>query len=160
MLGGAVFIGAPAGTAPFAVDCGATVGDVLSRPAGQHDHTGADLHTAVEILDVLVDQTNASRRYERADGRGLIGAVNTIQRLAEIERACAERIARSARHEPRQIRLPIDHFRRRMPIRPFRHSADPLGTVPGESIAADADAVAQSLSTTERPDRDKCSRYR
>src|SRR5262249_40951912 len=123
--------------------------DVLSRPARQHDNASADLHAAVEILDVLVDQTNAARRYERADGRGLIGSVNAVQRLAEIERACAERIARSARHEPRQIRLTIDHLRRRMPIRPLRHSADPLSTVPGESFAADTDAIAQSFSTTE-----------
>ena len=80
---------------------------------------------------------------------GWIGPMNTIQRLAEIERARSERIARSASHEPRQIRLPVDHFRRRKPIRPFRHSADPLGTVPGESVAADTDAVTQGFSTTE-----------
>jgi len=58
---------------------------------------------------------------------GWFGAVNPVQRLAEIECAGAERIAFAAGHEARQIGLALDHFRRRIPIRPFRHLADAFG---------------------------------
>ena len=85
-----------------------------------------------------------------ADGRRLVGAVDAVQRLAEIKSARAERIARAARHHARQIRLALDHLGRRMPVRPFRHLADALGAGPGEAFAADADAVAQRLAAAER----------
>jgi hypothetical protein len=76
--------------------------------------------------------------------------VNAVQRLAEIKGARAKWIARATRHEAGQIRLAIDHLRRRVPVRPFRHPADSLGTGPGKSFAADADAVAERFAATER----------
>src|SRR5262245_50678353 len=75
--------------------------------------------------------------------------MNAVQRLAEIESARAKRIARTTGHEARQIRLAIDHLRRRMPVRPFRHPAHSLGTSPSKTFAADADAVAKRLAAAE-----------
>ncbi len=75
--------------------------------------------------------------------------MNAIKRLAQIERARAERIGRATRHEAGQIGLALDHFLRRMPVRPFRHLADALGARPGEPFAADADAVAHGLAVAE-----------
>src|SRR6516164_7434386 len=85
----------------------------------QHDHFGANIDSAVEIDDVLIDQSDAAARYATADGRGLIGAVNAIDRVAKIYCASAERIAETAGHEARQVRLPDHHLGRRSPIRPF-----------------------------------------
>src|SRR5438477_5021789 len=76
------------------------------------------------------------------DGLRLIGAVNAVDRVAEVECARAERVARTAGHEPRQIWLALDHFRRRDPIRPLRFARDAKQARPLEAVAAHADAVA------------------
>ena len=133
----------------FRVRRRAGIGHRLRRLAGQHDDAGADLHAAVEILDVLVEHADAAGRNIMADGRGLVGAVDAVERVAEIHGARAERIARPARHLPRQIRLALDHFRRREPIRPFLHLGNALGAGPGEALAADAHAVADRLAAAE-----------
>ena len=73
----------------------------IGPSAWQHHHVGTDPHPAIEVLDVLVGQTNAARRNELADGRWLVGAVDAIERVAEIERTRAERNACSSRHHPR-----------------------------------------------------------
>src|SRR5713101_4552156 len=78
--------------------------------AGPDDDPRAQCHAAVEVFDILIEQANAARGDELADGRGLIGAVDAVERLAEIERAGAQRIAGPARHHPRQIGLAIDHL--------------------------------------------------
>src|SRR6476659_3991768 len=84
-----------------------------------------------------------------ADRRRLIGAVDAIDGVAQIEGARAERIAFAAGHETRQIRLSLDHFFRRMPVRPLAHVADTFGTGPSEAFASDADAVTQRLAAAE-----------
>jgi hypothetical protein len=38
--------------------------------------------------------------------------MDAVKCMPQVERACAERVAFAARHEARQIRLPLDHFRR------------------------------------------------
>ena len=83
------------------------------------------------------------------DRRRLVGAVNAIDGRTEIHRARAQRIARPAGHEARQIRLALDHFRRWMPVRPLGLAADLLHAGPGEAIAADADAVADRAVVAE-----------
>src|SRR6185295_5035875 len=65
----------------------ASVGDMLRRLTGHYDDTGASLNAAIEILDVLVEQTDATRRHERADRRRLIGAVDAIERAVDKETA-------------------------------------------------------------------------
>lgn len=35
-------------------------GDVLLRPAGQHHHAGADLHAAIKVLNIFVEQPDAA----------------------------------------------------------------------------------------------------
>src|ERR1700678_3866867 len=87
-----------------------TRGRFRRLPSGQYDDLGAHGDAAVEILDIPVDQANAARGDERADGRGLIGAVDAIERVAKIESARTERIALAARHEARQVGLAVDHF--------------------------------------------------
>jgi len=71
--------------------------------------------------------------------------MNAINCIAKIHGAGAERIARAAGHEARQIRLALDHFRWRMPIRPFGFSADLQKALPGKSLAPDSDAVANRV---------------
>src|SRR6516225_6970023 len=78
-----------------------------------------------------------------ADRLRLVGAMNAVDRRAEIHGARAEWIAGTAGHEPRQIRLALDHFRRRAPVRPFQLAGDLLQAGPLEAVAADADAVAK-----------------
>src|SRR5207244_11469778 len=99
--------------------------------------------------DVLVDEANAARGHELANGRRLVGAVNAVDRLSEIEGAGTQRITRSAGHEPRQIGLALDHFGRRIPIRPFLHAGETLDAGPGESLASHADAIPHRLAVAE-----------
>src|SRR6476619_1962148 len=82
------------------------------------DHLGAHRNAVVEIGDIRVGQPETARRHRGADGLRLVGAVNAIDRGAEIHRAGAERIARPAGHPARQIRLALDHFVRWGPVRP------------------------------------------
>src|ERR1700746_4113439 len=82
----------------------------IGPSAWQHQHVSTDPDPAIEVLDVLVGQTNAARGHELADRRRLVGAVYAIERVAEIERTRAERIACSSRHHPRQVGLSLDHF--------------------------------------------------
>src|SRR4029079_19310310 len=127
----------------------AGVGDVLGRPAGQDDHTCANLNAAVKILYVIVEKANAARGYERANRRRLVGTVNSIERIAEIKRAGAKRITGTPRHHARQIRLTLDHLRGREPVRPFFHPGDAFRAGPRESLAADTDPVAHCLAAAE-----------
>ena len=73
-----------------------------------------------------------------ANGRRLVGAVNAVERGPEIERPCAERVVRAARHMARQIGTAQQHLGRRRPIRPFGLAADPLDARPFEAGAPNA----------------------
>src|ERR1700759_202093 len=75
-----------------------------------HHHLGADGNPVEQVDDVRIDEAEAARGHRLADGLRLVGAVDAIPRLAEIERAGAERIARPAGHEARQIGLSFDHL--------------------------------------------------
>src|SRR5664279_5769239 len=119
------------------------------RGLRQHDHLGADLHAIVEIGHVVVGETDAAARHVLADGGRIVGAVDAVHGAAEIHGARAERIARAAGHESRQIRLALDHFLRRDPIRPLGFALDLLDAGPGEALTADADAVADRLAVAE-----------
>ena len=57
--------------------------------------------------------------------------------------------AAAAGHHARQVRLARDHFRRRIPIRPFGLARDLFHARPGKALAADADAVADRLAVAE-----------
>ena len=71
-------------------------------------------------------------------------------------------------HEARQIGLPLDHFFRRMPVRPLAHVTDTFGAGPSEPVASDADTVTQRLAAAEheieegvrRIDHDRAGRLR
>src|ERR1700674_5804346 len=115
-----------------------------------HDHGRADTDPAVEIDHVLVGHPEASRGYRLADGLGLVGAVNAIERRTQIDCPGAERVFDAARHVARQIRPPPPHLRRRGTSRPFALGADPAHAGPGEADAADADSVAERLTAAEQ----------
>src|SRR5258708_15286459 len=74
------------------------------------DDLGADRHALIEVGDIGIDQPEAARGDRGADGIGPVGAVDAVDGDAEIHRARAERIAGSASHEARQIRLARDHL--------------------------------------------------
>src|SRR5262245_32475433 len=78
------------------------------RPLADH-HLGPDGNAIVEIGHVGIGQTETSGGHRAADGLRLVGAVDAVDRGAEVERAGTERIARTASHPARQIRLPLDH---------------------------------------------------
>src|SRR5690242_19854989 len=84
-----------------------------------HHHAGTDRDAAIEVGDVRIDQAEAAGGYGGADGIRPVGAVDAVDGGAEIHRAGAERIARPARHEARQIGLALDHLRRRRPVGPL-----------------------------------------
>src|SRR5689334_11225548 len=116
------------------------------RPARQHHHARTDFDLLIEIRHVFIGEADTARRHERANRGWLVGAVNAVKRLAEIERARAKWIAFTTSHEARQIGLTLDHLGGRMPIRPLGHAGDLLGAGPGETLTSDADAVAHRLA--------------
>src|SRR5689334_7035925 len=63
------------------------------------DHFCADRHALIKIDDFRIDQTETSGCHRAADGLRLVGAVDAINRIAEIKGARTHRIARTARHE-------------------------------------------------------------
>src|SRR5215470_4734873 len=71
----------------------------------QHDDLGADVDAGKQVNDILVGHADTTGRDEFADGRGIVGAVNTVLAGAEIHGACPERVAGTARDETRQVRL-------------------------------------------------------
>src|SRR3569623_2423860 len=87
-------------------------------------------------------------RHGSADGLRLVGAVDAIHCGAEIKRARPHRIAGPARHEARQIRLTLDHLRRRRPVGPFLLAGDLQKPLPLKALASDADAIAQRAAVT------------
>src|SRR5262249_56183062 len=97
----------------------------------------------VEIEHVAIDEAEASGRHRAADGLRLIGAVDAIDGGAKIESARAHGIAGASGHEAGQVRLPLDHFRRRSPVGPFLLARDVQEALPLKAFAADADPVAQ-----------------
>src|SRR5215468_3921151 len=119
------------------------------RVLRQHHDFGADIDAAEEIGDVLVGHADAARRDELADRGGIVGAVDAVFARTEIHGAGAERIAGTAGDEARQIGLARDHLRRRIPVRPLRLAADRLYAGPGETLTADADAVADRAAAAE-----------
>jgi hypothetical protein len=52
--------------------------------AGQHYDSGANPYAPVQLLDILVEQTDAAGRHCLSNARGLVCAVNTIKRVAKI----------------------------------------------------------------------------
>ena len=59
----------------------------------QHDNASPKLNASVEIFDILIDQTDAARRHEGSNSGGLIGAMDAIERLAQIKRPRAKRVS-------------------------------------------------------------------
>src|SRR5271166_5926222 len=116
----------------------------LERDRLPDDDLRSDRHASIEIGDVIVDEAEAAGRDGVADRLRLVGAMDAIDGLAEIERARAHRVARATGHEARQVGLALDHLRRRPPVGPFLLAGDLLQARPLEAVAADADAVAKS----------------
>src|SRR5437660_1379864 len=107
------------------------------------------MDAAVEINHVGIEHTDASTRHLAAYRFGHVGAVNTIDRAAEINGAGTERIAFAAGHPARKIRLTRNHLLRRRPIRPFSFARNNLGPCPSETIPSYADPVADRSSIAQ-----------
>src|SRR5258708_3781811 len=75
---------------------------VLTHAPWEHHDFGAYGRAVVEVNDVLVDHSNATRGNALADGPGLVRAVNPVKgvlvALPEIQCAGAERVVRAAAH--------------------------------------------------------------
>src|SRR6476661_7380446 len=104
-----------------------------SRPPAQvpvpgalvpHDDGGANGDAVIEIGYVVVGHAEAAGRYRLADRPRLVGAVNAIQRRAQIHGPGAERIVEPACHVARQVGPPRQHLRGRGPARPFLFRGD------------------------------------
>ena len=67
-----------------------------STPFRYHDVRGSDLHLCREVHYVVVLHSEAARGHGLPDGPGLVRAVDTVERRAEIDRARAERLSDAA----------------------------------------------------------------
>src|SRR5690606_19459397 len=73
-----------------------------SRSVLHHDG-GTNRDAIIEVLDVLIGHAETTGRDRLADRLRLVGAVDPVQRRAEIHRASAERVLDAAGHVTRQI---------------------------------------------------------
>ncbi len=73
--------------------------------------------------------------------------------LPEIHGACSQRVGGTAMHAEAALQLnqllfeigpTLNHFLRRIPVRPFLLALDRRFARPGETLAADTDAIASS----------------
>src|SRR5687767_7850663 len=135
---------------------GASEATTRRGPSTHHDDTRAERNALVEVDGVLVDHADAAGRHARADRPRLRRPVDAVERvlvvLPQIQGARAERVARTARHADAALQideralelgLALDHLLRRIPIRPRLLGIDRRRARPGETLPADADAVAQ-----------------
>ena len=76
----------------------------------QHHHRGADRDAVIEVGDVVIGHAEAAGRHRLADRLRLVGAVDAVQRRAQIHRAGAERVVDAAGHVARQIVAPRQHL--------------------------------------------------
>src|SRR5262249_49755309 len=90
------------------------------RPRREHYHARADFYSLVEVHNVLVCESDAARGYESPDGRGLVRAVDAVERVTQIKCARPEGVALATGHKARQIGLAFDHLFGWIPIGPFR----------------------------------------
>src|SRR6185437_6258247 len=97
----------------------------------------------VEVGDVVIGHAEAAGRYRLSDGFRLVGAVDPVQRRAQIQRAGAERVVDAAGHVARDVVAARQHLGGRGPARPFLLGGDLVDAAPAKAVAADADAVAQ-----------------
>ena len=67
---------------------------------------------------VLVQHAEAARRCRPTDRLGVVGAVNAVERVAEVQRHGAERVSDAARHLLGQLPVARAHLIRRMPVGP------------------------------------------
>ncbi len=93
------------------------------------------------MSDVLVHHPEAARRRGPADRTGIVGAVDAVDRAAEIERLGTERIAHAARYGDRQARLALAHRRGRRPRGPRCNPADAFGSRPLEPLPPDRNRI-------------------
>ena len=107
-----------------------------------YDHFRSDRHAAVKVDDIRIGETEAAGRHGVPDRLRLVGAVNAIFRMPDVERAGTQRIAGPSGHEAGQIRLPFDHLGRRAPVRPLRLAGDPMNARPLKADPPDPDPIA------------------
>ena len=111
-----------------------------------NNHCGADFDAIVEIDDVVIGHANAARRGRCADGMRLVGTVDAVLGVAEIQRARAEWIGGATVHMTWQIGPALEHFRRWGPIRPFALVGDGHRTAPCKTGATNANTVLHRLT--------------
>src|SRR3990170_5770696 len=104
------------------------------------------LNELIKLRHIFVEHPDAARRGGLANGLWLIGAMNAVDRRAEIDGAGAEGILDAAFHEGWQFRVTGAHFCWRTPIRPFRLEADLVGAGPFKTLASRRYPVFHSLA--------------
>src|SRR5579884_1533651 len=108
-----------------------------------HNDARVELHAAVEVDNVVIDQTDAAERHVGADGPRRIGAVDARLAVVERDETRAERIPGPAGQNARSDELAAGHLRRHLPSWPFGHAGDVPQPDQGRALRADADARSE-----------------
>src|SRR6476661_9765255 len=74
--------------------------------------------------------------------------MDAVDGRADIQRARAKRITRTAGHPAWQVGLARDHLGRGRPIRPLGFLADVVNAAPLKTVAADANAITHGNAVT------------
>jgi hypothetical protein len=82
-------------------------------------HSRSDGRTLKKVNHVGIDEAKAAGRHGMSDHFRLVGPLNAVAFVTDVDNARAERIARPARHEFRKFGMARAGLRRRCPIRPL-----------------------------------------
>src|SRR5262245_39269818 len=89
-----------------------------------------------------VEHAEAARGLRLADRLHIIGAVYAIERITEVERHSAQRIADATSHLLGQFRIALAHLCRRIPVGPGLLAAYSFCARPIEAFTSDRDGVS------------------
>src|SRR5262245_30122337 len=93
------------------------------------------------MQDSGIEHAETAGRLCTADRIWIIGAVDAVKAVAEIEGHGTQRILDAARHLYGQPRVALAHLGRGMPVRPSLLAADLFRACPAETLAAHTDGV-------------------
>ena len=111
--------------------------------ADKHDSC-LQRNPAIQVLDVVIYQSDATRSDEMTNGFRRIRAVDEQAGLVQQQRACTQQTAGAGGRRKQRVRV-LDVRTRRLPVGPFKLAGDAEEAAPLQALLRNADAVAARL---------------
>jgi pimeloyl-ACP methyl ester carboxylesterase len=113
-------------------------------PVLVHHDLRAHMHAAIQIDDVVVDESETAECHGSPDCLRRIRAIDPRCIIIEAQHAGAQRVAGTAGQHTGLRKLLFHHLQRCLPLRPLGHTCDAPQASKVNALASNADPVAQS----------------